>query len=282
VADQNPFAARWRRGWITSIGTVVLCAVVLFPFYWMVVTALREDATAFAYPPQIAPTGISWHLLVELFTKTEVSRWLRTSLLVALSTSIAAVTVGTFGGYALSRFHARGLSLAGYLILTTQMIPPLLLLVPMFILFREVGLLDTVLGLIVINFATSLPVSVWLLKTAFDAVPPEVEEAAIVDGCSRLGVLLRIVVPLSTPGIAAAGAFAFIEAWNEFVFARTFISNPANLVAPVGLSSLLNENAIAWQQVMATATVITLPPVALFLLTQRFFVQGLSAGAVKG
>jgi multiple sugar transport system permease protein len=269
-------------GRILALLALVVAIVVLFPFYWMVVMGLEPNAAVVAYPPRIIPTEPSMSSFLEVFTATPLLTWLKSSLLVALSATVAALAVGLLGGYALSRFRRRGVTLVSHTILLTQMMPPLVLLVPLFIVFREIGLLDRLAGLSLANFAWSLPLCVWMLKASFDAVPVELEEAAMVDGCTRLGVLPRVSIPIALPGIAAATVFVFLQAWDEFVFARTFISDPALWVASVGLASFTGEYRAAWQQIMAASTVFTVIPVILFLFVQRAFVSGLAAGAVKG
>jgi multiple sugar transport system permease protein len=248
----------------------------------MAITSMRPDASLFAYPPRVLPTGLAPRLFLDVFVRTPVLTWLRNTLTVAAGATVLCILAGTLSAYALSRFRGRGVTAAAYLILATQMMPPLLLLVPLFILFRAAGLLDRLGGLIIADFAWSLPMSVWMMKAAFDTVPLEVEDAALVDGCTRLGVLWRVVVPIALPGIAAAVIFAFLQTWDEFIFARTFISSNDLWVASVGLASFQGEYVTPWQQVMAAATLFTLPPVLLFLGIQRALVSGIASGAVKG
>ena len=256
--------------------------MVLFPFYWMVLTSFRGEAAAFAYPPNVLPTDLVPEAFFNVFAKTAALTWLRNSVVVSLASTVLSIAVAALGAYALSRYRRRGVGLAAFAVLVTQMMPPLLLLVPLFTLFRVAGLIDRLEGLVVANFAWSLPMCVWMMKAAFDTVPLEVEEAALVDGCSRLGTLARVVIPIAMPGIAAATVFAFLQSWDEFIFARTFVSTMSSWVAAVGLASFQGEYVTPWQTVMAAATLFTVPPVALFLLVQRAFVSGIATGAIKG
>jgi multiple sugar transport system permease protein len=265
-----------------ALGATVLALVVLFPFYWMVAISIQPNAAVVAYPPRIIPATVSLAAFTDVFTVTPLLTWLRNSLVVAVSATMVALVIGLLGGYSLSRFRRRGVTLISHTILVTQMMPPLVLLVPLFMVFREIGLLDRLLGLVLANFAWSLPICVWMLKASFDAVPIELEEAAMVDGCGRLQVLPRVSIPIALPGIAAAAVFVFLQAWDEFIFARTFISDSNLWLMSVGLASFTGEYSAAWQQVMAAATVFTSIPVILFLFVQRAFVSGLAAGAVKG
>jgi multiple sugar transport system permease protein len=267
---------------ILSLGAGLVALLVLFPFYWMVVIGLQPNAVVVAYPPRVLPTEPSLGAFMEVFTVTPLVTWLRNSFIVAAAATVVALLVGLLGGYSLSRFRRRGITVASYTILATQMMPPLVLLVPLFIVFRELGLLNRLEGLVLANFAWSLPICVWMLKASFDGVPVELEEAAMVDGCNRLDVLPRVSIPIALPGIAAVTVFVFLQAWDEFIFARTFISDSSLWVASVGLASFTGEYRAAWQQIMAAATVFTVVPVVLFLFVQRAFVSGLAAGAVKG
>lgn len=281
MAAESVGRSPWRaRGW-TVVGTVVVL-IALFPFYWMLLTALRSETSVFVYPPKLLPTDLAPQLLFQVFTKTDIGLWLKNTIVVAGTATALVVPGALLAAYALSRFRHRAVSGAALLIVVTQMMPPVLLLVPYFIIFRELGLLDGLAGLILANVAWTLPVTTWLMKSAFDAVPPELEEAALVDGCSRLGAIVRIATPLALPGLAAAAVFAFISSWDEFFFARTLISNNAYWVVSVGLGSFAGDYSTSWQQIMAVATFTTLPPVLLFVFVQKAFVENMSAGGLKG
>lgn len=268
------------RRWAIAAFAVTL--IVLFPFYWMVLTAMREETAVFSYPPKIWPSDLAPHLLLKVLTTTDVLRWLGNTAIVAGTATLAVVPLAVLAAYALSRFRRRAVSLAAILIVVTQMMPPVLLLVPYFIIFRELDLLDGLIGLILANFAWTLPVTAWLMKSAFDNVPADLEEAALVDGCGRMGAIARIAVPLAMPGLAAASVFAFVASWDEYFFARTLIADSAHWVVSVGLGSFTGDYSTSWQQVMAVATLSTLPPVVLFLFVQRAFVENMSAGGLKG
>lgn len=270
--------ASWKLAALATAVTIIL----LFPAYWMVLTALQGNSAIFAYPPRIWPTALSTDALLTMFSATDVGRWLLNTTIVAGVSTALVSPVAAITAYALSRFRGRIVSLSALLIVVSQMMPPVLLLVPYFILFRELGLLDGLVGLILANFAWALPVSAWLMKSAFDAVPSELEEAALIDGCSRLSAIGRIAIPLAMPGIAASAVFAFLSAWDEYFFARTLIADSSKWVVAVGFGSFVGDYSISWQHVMAVATISTLPPAILFMLVQRAFVSNLAAGAVKG
>jgi multiple sugar transport system permease protein len=271
-----------NRSWRWSAAAFVAAAVVLFPFYWMVTTALRKETSVFAYPPNLLPTDLSPGLLFAVLWKTDVVRWLLNTGFIAGTATLIVLPIAALTAYALARQTGRVVSLTALLIVVTQMMPPALLLVPYFVMFRELGLLDTYTALIVANVAWAAPVSAWLMKSAFQSVPADLENAALVDGCSRLGAFFRIAVPLAMPGIAATTVFAFISAWDEYLFARTFVSNSIYWVVSVGLGSFTGDYSTSWQQIMAVATLSTLPPAILFLFVQRAFVDGIASGGLKG
>lgn len=270
--------AAWRRLAVT----LAIALALLFPFYWMVITALQGEAAVMAFPPRLWPQEVNLPAFFDVFRATKVGRWLLNTLIVAGVATAVVVPVAALTAYALSRFRNRAVTATAILIVVTQMMPPVLLLVPYFILFRELGLLNGLGGLILANIAWTLPVSAWLMKAAFDGVPHELEEAAMIDGCSRFGAIVRVAIPIAAPGIAAAAVFAFISAWDEYFFARTLISNSEYWLVSVGLGSFTGDYSTSWQHVMGVALVSTLPPAILFILVQRAFIANLAQGGVKG
>lgn len=257
------------------------CLVVLFPIYWMVITSLQTTEEVFAVPPNfISEPSMNnyWSVVFD----TDLLLWLCNSLIVSVSSTALALLIGTPAAFALSRFRYRGRTFFSLLILTTQMIPTLVLIIPLFQIFVQFGIRDSLLGLILGNFAFSLPVVVWMMKAMLDGVPQEIEQAARIDGASWLQILLYVTGPLVLPGLAATTAYAFLDAWDEYMLARTIISSPENWVASLGIASFVGQYLTPLNLVMAAAVLFSLPPVLLFLLIQRQFVTGLSAGAVKG
>jgi multiple sugar transport system permease protein len=260
----------------------LLGAAILLPVYWMLVTALRPDADLFAYPPRVLPRSLDFRLALATFAGTPILTWLGNSTIVAVSTTLVAGVLGIPAGYALSRYTRRGVRAVAGLTLVTQMMPPLLLLVPMFLVYQRVGLLDSLLALVLTDVAWVLPLTVWMMKSMFDTIPLELDDAARVDGCSPLAALLRVIVPLALPGLGAVAIYAFIETWDEFLFARTFVVSSERWTASVGLYAFEGQYVVPQQQVMAAAILFSLPPMVLFLFVRRAFIAGLGAGAVKG
>jgi multiple sugar transport system permease protein len=253
----------------------------LLPVYWMLVTAVQRTADLYAWPPRLVPNVGELGVFARLFATQPIGRWLANSFVVGTGAAALAVAASVLGAYSLSRFRYPGRGAAGFLLLLTQMLPTAILIVPLFVLFNEVGLLDSRLGLVLANAAVTAPITVWLLKAFFDAIPVEIEEAAQVDGCSRLGVLRRITLPLSTPALVTAFAIGFFEAWNEFVFAVTFVSDQSLWVTSVGLASWIGYLETPIEIMMSGAVVFTIPSVIVFLVLQRRLVVGLVAGAIR-
>ena len=213
---------------------------------------------------------------------TAIGTWLWNSLVVAAGSTLLALAAGVSGAYGLSRFRYRGKGTLALVILTTQMMPPLVLVIPLYTIFSGLGLTNTLLGLIVGNLAFSLPVVIWMMKSIFDSIPIEIEEAARIDGASWLYVLWRVTLPIALPGLIATGIFTFLNGWDEFMLARTIISSGDKWVGTIGLSSFIGVYVTSWDQILAAATIFTVPPIVLFLLVQKYFIAGLGAGAVKG
>ncbi|HHV39706.1 MAG TPA: carbohydrate ABC transporter permease [Tepidimicrobium sp.] len=207
---------------------------------------------------------------------------MRNSLLVAITSTVFSVLFSVFSGYSLSRFKYAGKNLFGLLILVTQMLPATLIIIPLYLIFSNLKLLDTFQGLVIANCTFSLPVCTWTLKGFFDSLPKEIEEAAVVDGCSTLGVLFKVMLPLAIPAVIAASLISFFAAWDEYLFAKTFITNPAKWVGTMGLAAFKGEMYTPWDQVMAAAFMFSFPQILLFVILQRYIVSGLTAGAVKG
>lgn len=265
-----------------SLAVLVVLGIAVFPIYWMLTTALTSDAEMFGQHPRLVPDFAQFGVFVEAVTEGDTLVWLRNSFVVAAGTTVLALGLGIPLGYALSRFSFRGKLALGILLLFTQMLPEALLVVPLFSLFRRFDLLDSLGGLVLANTAFVLPIVALILKGAIDGIPRELEEAGRVDGCRPLAVLLRITMPLLAPTVAAAAVIAFFHAWNEYVFAVTFIFDDATQPASVGLAGFVGEQGTALQSIMAVAFLFTLPAVVFYLFAQKYVVSGMTAGAVKG
>jgi len=273
---------RTRTG-LRVAAVVVLAALAGFPLYWMLATATRRPGEVFGDSPRLLPDLTR---LDDVFTGATAGvpmlRWLSNSAFVAFGTTLLSLALAVLAAYAISRFRFRGRGMFGFALFATQMLPEALIIVPLYAIFLTLGLLNNLWGLVLGNTAFAMPVAVWILKTAMDAVPREIEEAAAIDGCSRYGMLRRIILPLIAPSLAAAAVIAFFDSWNEFLLANTFMTDTEKWPASKGLASFVGEFVTPLGTVMSAAVVFTLPALVFFLLVQRRIVAGLTAGAVKG
>lgn len=265
--------------WLT---VVLFGGFGLLPVYWLVTTALTPSQQAFAYPPRLIPAQLTLENFVSLANNADVFRYLVNSLIVSVITAVLSVIVSAYMGYSFSKFRYHGRRSLMYFVLSSQMFPQALLLVTLYAVFSAYNLLNTYMAL-VLSFTTfTLPLCVWMLKSFFDTIPDELVEAGRVDGASRLRVIHSIVLPLSAPGLVAAGLFAFIRGWNDFIFALT-LAGPKKLTLPPGLvNSYLGEATAKWSELMAASLAASTPVVIAFILLQRYLVGGIAAGAVKG
>jgi multiple sugar transport system permease protein len=261
---------------------VAVCLAVLFPVYWMLVTSVRPTRDTITYPPDLLPRHLRWTAYLELFQTVPIATWLGNTMVVSAGVMLLCVALSIVGAYALSHFRWRGRSAFGFLLLVTQMLPEALLVIPIFVIFRRTGLIDTRPGLILADAAFVVPVGVWILKSFMDTIPREVREAALIDGCGPLSALWRIILPLSVPALITVSVIAFFDGWNEYLFASTFVTTSELRPAAVGLASFIGELATPVELVFAATALFTAPPVAFYFLLQRYFTSGLTSGAIKG
>jgi multiple sugar transport system permease protein len=261
---------------------ILVCAVVLFPVYWMILSAIQPARLSMRYPPPMFPQAVNFTPFQQLFRDYPVVTWVRNSAIIAVLTTALCLALAVFGAYALSALRWRGRNAFGMLLFFTQMLPEALIVIPIFIILRQLQMLENLPAVALVNGAFVLPIAIWILKGVFDAVPREIREAALVDGCDSLSVLWRIVVPLSVPGLVAVGVVAFFYAWNEFLFTSTMLTTDAIRPASVGLASLRTMMETPVERILAASLLFSAPPVVFYLVMQRYIVSGLTAGAVKG
>jgi multiple sugar transport system permease protein len=265
--------------WVTI---VVFGGFALLPVYWMLATALTPDGKVFAYPPALFPTDVTFEHFASLAGNSQLFDYLVNSAIVSGVTAVLSVVVSAYMAYSFSKYRYRGRRSLMYLVLSSQMFPQALLLVTLYAVFDAYDLLNTYTAL-VLSFTTfTLPLCVWMLKGFFDTIPDSLIEAARIDGASQLRIIHSVIVPLSGPGLVAAGLFAFVRGWNDFIFALT-LAGPDKQTLPPGLANTyLGEAQTAWPELMAASLVVSLPVVIAFIALQRFLVGGITAGAVKG
>lgn len=270
-----------RRILTTDLPVALIVLLAIGPFAWMVLTSLTPSAAIVATGVSLSPAGWSLDNYWRLFEQTSFLGNMGHSLIVAAGTVVLGLGVSVTAAYAFSRFRFRGRRLFMLQFLLVNMFPVVLLILPLFVLMRRVGLLDTHLALILANATVAIPFAVWMLTSYVAAIPKSLDEAAMIDGCSRLGTLRRIVLPLAMPGIVSTGIYIFITAWNEYLYALTLGGRNVRTVT-VAIQTLIGEYQIEWGLLAAGGVVGALPATLLFLVVQRRLVAGLTQGAVKG
>ena len=258
--------------------------VVAFPLFWMVSTSFKPKTEIYVTPPTLLPMVWTVQNYLDLFALTKFPLYYRNSIIVAACATLLAISVGSLAAYSLSRFRFLGFALYLRLVLFTYMMPSILLMIPLYILAVNVGLQDTLLGLIIANSTSALPFTIWLLRSYFGTIPIELEEAAMIDGCGRFGAFWRVVLPLALPGIIATSLFAFTASWNEFLYALVFINTDNLRTLPVGLMSWIgggDSQMDVWSMLLAAAVLTTAPVLVFYGLVQRHLVVDLSAGGTK-
>jgi multiple sugar transport system permease protein len=290
TAVVSPPSATRRRYDPWSVGGWILLAMLvllaMLPMAWMLLTSLKSQFAALQYPPEWIPSRPTVEEYVRLLSPaSEVGReflgYLLNSLWVSLATTVLGVVVAVPAAYAFSRFRFPGRNLLFYAVLVRNMFPAVVFLMPLFIMMRWLGLVNTQWSLILTYLTFGLPLSIWLLKGFYDNIPVQLEQAARIDGASRFKAFLLIVMPLSSPGIIATAIYSFIMAWNEYVYALTFLNDKSKLTLPVGLQKFFTEYATNWPGLMAASFIMSVPVVILFLILQNYFVRALTEGAVK-
>ncbi len=275
-----------QQRFLTSVVTYLLLAILvvgsLFPFYWMGLTSLRTGKQVYVKEQVLVPRDLSLENYRFVFEKRPTALWMRNSILMAFASSTIAVIIGVLASYSIVRLKFLGNRTVARGVLFTYLIPTSLLFIPMFILMFNLRLTEGVAGLLLAYLSFNVPFCTWLILGYFRSIPEELEDAARIDGCSRLGVLARIVLPLAAPGIITAFIFGFTNSWNEFLYAVTLVRDRDMMTLPTGLGSYMMGDVFLWGPLMATALITTLPPVILFIAVQRFVVSGMTLGSVKG
>ncbi|MCV0424694.1 MAG: carbohydrate ABC transporter permease [Roseibium sp.] len=269
-----------------GVGFVIFTIIVALPFYVMVMTSLKSQQTLLANPLDLSidfSQGIYglFRSYVELFTQFNFGRYLMVSAYVSVSTVVLTLLFSVPGAYAVSRLRFPGQAFLARSVLLIYMVPAIVLVIPLYAVFSQLGLRNTLTGLLIVYPATTIPVALYMLQGYFRGLPSELEEAGLMDGLSRVGVILKITLPLSLPALASVSLYVFMIAWNEFLFAFMFLDNPDIFTLSRGVVSL-NSSEVPRQHLMAGAVIATVPVLFIFLWFERFLVQGLTAGSVKG
>jgi arabinogalactan oligomer / maltooligosaccharide transport system permease protein len=277
----------WERV-ATHVILLIACAIALFPVLWIISTSFKNQFDVLSTEIELIPREPTLENYQALFDPSTATggyfwNWFGNSLLIATLTTILSVFLAATAAYALSRYRFFGKRGATSFFLTSQMFPAVILLVPLFqLLAIRLGLLNTPWALVLAYATTAIPFCVLMLKSYFDTLPVELEEAAKIDGLGPFGAFWKIVIPLSTPGIAVTAFYAFITAWNEFLFALVFLTRPEAFTLPIGVRLFINQFTQNWGGTMALSVVVTIPVVIFFYIAQRYLISGLSTGGIKG
>jgi multiple sugar transport system permease protein len=278
TAGRNSLGKGWIIATYVSIGFFVVWTVI--PFMWMILASIKtnkeiyQDFTIF---PKEVYFG---HYTALMGGKFGI--WMRNSTLISSAATLLSIVLGSLAGYAITRLTFMGRRTIAVGLIFTYLVPSSLLFIPLFQVVAALNLVDTIYALMVVYPTFTLPFCTWMLTSYFRSIPVELEEAALIDGCGRLGVLMRIVLPLSAPALVVVALFSFTNAWNEFIFALVMTNSVAARTVTVGLTQMLGEDVFYWGQMMAGALITALPPVIMYTLAQRLVIRGLAVGGVKG
>jgi ABC-type glycerol-3-phosphate transport system permease component len=274
---------RWmlRRGWM-YVCALAVSAFALFPIYYVVITSLKPRSEIYTRTPDLWPNDPQWHQYTHVLTEGHVGRALANSLIVATATTLICVLVAGMAAYALARLEVPLKRTLLMLILTTQMFPLVVLIIPLFVLMRNANLIGTYQGLVVAYLAFTVPLAIWIMRGFILTIPEELEHAAMTDGATRVGAMFRVILPIAGPGLIATATLSFIAAWNEFMLALTFMDTEEKKTLPLVLQQFVGRGDTDWGAVMATSVIYTVPVILFFLLMRKRLMLGMTAGAVKG
>lgn len=268
-----------------SIYTAICCCLFafIFPVFWMFVSSFMDNSTLMSWPPQFNPLKGSFDTYEKIFSMPKYLIFFKNSALVSTSTVAVCIGVSIFAGYSLSRYNFFGKSLIMTSVLSIQMFPTVAILISLYTVYSSMKLINTYPGLILADTMLALPLSIWLLKSFFDTIPKSLDESAKIDGCSRLGTLFRIIVPLLKPGLLAVGIYTFLQSWDDYLFGMIIMNRDAMRTLPVGIAqSFIGEFAHDYSGMMALSVATSLPVIVLFIFLQKYMIAGLTGGAVKG
>lgn len=274
-----------KRSWQTVVFTLLALAVVLvavFPFYWMIVSSLKTDSELYQETPTMWPRNPTFKKYYDALVRGRFVRYILNSAFVTCVATMLSVALACLAGYGFARFRIPGGKPLIFGLLLTYTFPGILLAIPFYFIFRQLGLLDTLTSLIIVYITFALPHAIWTMRNYFLALPTSMEECALVDGCTPVQVLWKVVLPVAKPAMTAAATYCFIYGWNEFMFASIFISKPELRTISVGINAIIGEFTTDWGLLMAGSVIATVPIIILFAFLQQNLVQGLAAGSVKG
>ncbi len=260
---------------------IFVALIITFPFFWIVINSIKPRAEIYSYPVNYLPQNITFEHYEQIIGM-DFEIFFLNSAMVGIGTGLLAVLISIFPAYASARFDFFGKKPTMISILFAQFFPQIVFVVPFFIMLNRFGLMNSRLGLIISYLPFTTPIGVWMLRSFFIGLPRELEDAALVDGCSNFKVFYKIYLPLTLPGLSSVMIYAFLFSWQELMFAMSFLSRESVQTLPVFLTFFMGEYQIRWGPLFAVSTIATIPPVVIFTLLQKYFISGLTGGAVKG
>jgi len=267
---------------IKYVFLILILLWTLFPMYWMLVNSFKDRVEIFSHIPTFVPQNFTLENYKKLFIDLKFGIIILNSLKVALFSTVVVIIIATLSAYAISRYNFRGKKTLNLWIILVRIFPTVAFVVPLYLILRNLNILNTHLGLILLYITFNLPFAVWMLINFINEIPIEIEESGMIDGASPLKILLRLIIPLLLPGLGATAIFTFIASWNEFMFALIFLQSPKLVTVPVALSGLITEYLVLWGP-MSAGGIISLVPILLFvILMQDYIVKGLTLGSIKG
>jgi ABC-type glycerol-3-phosphate transport system permease component len=266
---------------LTYIGLAIIVIIVDFPFFQMVSVSFKTRAEALG-TTGFFPQHISIDNIVRVWMQTDFPHNILNSVIVAVSTTICCIIIAVIAGYALSRFRGKVFSGYAVLLLMLQLFPAILLLIPLFVILTSMGLVDTLLGCILTYTTTNLAFSIWMVKGFMDSIPFDLEEAGMIDGCTQFTAFLRLIIPISMPGISTVGIFTFINSWSEYTLASILLRSDRNITLTLGLQKFVLQFTADWPALMTASSIATIPTILFLVFAQKYLIRGMSAGAVKG
>ena len=270
-------------GFARSIAGLIISFILVFPLIWLFFTAFKSKGEIFQFPTRLLPLDWTWENYAELFRITRFLRYFINTAVISVAAAVISIIIATCASYSLSRFRIPGSGIVAVALLLMYMLPEIVLGIPFMKIFLFLGLSDSLVALTIAYISITLPFSIWMLRSYIESIPTALEEAALIDGCTRFQGFLRVIVPQAIPGIMATTIFTFILCWNEYLYALILITSEQNKTLTLGLSILLGETAIySWGMLAAGSVLTVIPVIVLFVFFQKHIVSGFTAGAVKG
>lgn len=264
------------------LALIATCGLVIFPAYWMVMTSLTKRTSLLtnssAFPPL---ENLSLDAYLRIFQERPLAIWIKNSVVITILTILLVIVISTLAAYSLSRYRFRSNRAIGYALLLACMLPPTLIIIPLYIIFSKLSIVNSFLSVILANTAITVPFATWMMKGFFDGIPVSLEEAAQIDGCGILSSIVRIVLPLSLPGLATTVIYVAVLSWSDFLFARTFLLEESKWTMTTGVYSMIGEHLIMWEEICAVSVLSIIPITILFMFFQKYLVKGMALGAVK-